>query len=90
LSRTLLLPIFKKKNTAEVKFYLFYFYLKKILLPLNTVEILCPEANSSSSHKNQTTSIWTWDIAREIGTRAGELKTGIKTQKFEVPGYRRT
>jgi hypothetical protein len=46
---------------------------------LNTVDILCPEVNSSSLHKNQTTSIPKKVIAREIRSRAGELKAGLKS-----------
>jgi hypothetical protein len=62
--------------------------LKTPLWPLNTVDILCPEANLSSSHKNQTTSISIWDIAKElkgIGTRAGELKADLKSKFDQVP-----
>jgi hypothetical protein len=58
-----------------------------IFWPLNTVEILCPEVNLSSLHKNQTTSIPKKVIAREIRSRAGELKTGLKSgfDPVEVP-----
>jgi hypothetical protein len=53
-------------------------------LAVETVEILCPEVNMRSSHNTKTISIQIYSIAREITPRAGELKTGPKTQKLPV------
>ena len=47
-----------------------------------------PQGQPSFFHKNQTTSISIYAIAGDITPWAGELKTGLKTQKFEVPVVR--
>jgi hypothetical protein len=52
--------------------------------PLNAVGVLSPEVNLRSSHNTKTTSIHRSAIAREAAPRAGELKTGPKTQKLPV------
>ena len=47
-----------------------------------------PRGQPKKIHKHQATSISIWSIAGVIGPWAGELKTGLKTQKFEVPVVR--
>jgi hypothetical protein len=42
-------------------------YLLKMILAVETAEILCPEVNMRPPHKIQTTSIQIWSIAREGG-----------------------
>jgi hypothetical protein len=46
---------------------------------VGSVEILSPEANLSSSRKTKTTSFRRCDIAEANAPRAGELKTGLKS-----------
>jgi hypothetical protein len=64
------------KNFTSIAILNFQFW------PLNTAEILCPKANLSSSHKNQTTSIWSWFI---VHSKGGRFICGLQTQKIEVP-----
>ena len=47
-----------------------------------------PQGQPSFFDKSQTTSIWNGAIAGDNERWAGELKTGLKTQKFEVPVVR--
>jgi hypothetical protein len=48
--------------------------------PLNSVEILSPEANLSSSHTTKTTSFRRYGIAEAYTARDFLLKTGLKSE----------
>ena len=47
-----------------------------------------PRGQPKDFHKKQTTSIRRWAIASPDEPWAGEPKTGLKTQKTEVPVVR--
>jgi hypothetical protein len=49
--------------------------LVKNVWPLNAAEILCPEANTRSPHKNQTTSDLIWSIAEQQESLVHELES---------------
>ena len=51
-----------------------------MILAVETVDILCPEANLRPPHKIQNISIQIGSIAREGAPWAGELKAGLKSE----------